>query len=374
MNEPDTKLASLSINGIERPVRPLMAQLAAFSPDEGVLEAQKTFGALPLEERVALVLSYEPEIFQVESTTRCNLRCPLCSTHHLRRGYRDSDLKMIREIQAQNPCLRYMCLHLMGEPLLSPSLSEIIYFLKSKQVFTYFATNGMLLEKKVDEILSSGLDKISVSLDGITQTDLGQYRIHADLETILRGIRALRAGREARGLTRPLIQVQTIMFPYNQPKEAQIIAFLKELGVDRIKLKRPSFETFGGKNDATNTFADQYGRVKSNYSRSHSSYLRYRDRPLCRLLLQGFILADGSVVPCCIDYDGTFSFGNVTKQSWQEIRNATRRREILERYFHGEMQICKGCSLGYAYSTTVFDQHDDYLRIADTSREKTAIA
>jgi MoaA/NifB/PqqE/SkfB family radical SAM enzyme len=349
-----------------------MAHLAASRPDKGVLEAQEVFGGLPLEERVGLVMSYEPEIFQVETTTRCNLRCPLCSTHHLNRGYRDSDLRIFREIQENNPRLRYMCLHLMGEPLLSPSLFEIIRFLKSKRVYTYFATNGMLLEKKVGEILSSGLDKISVSLDGITQENLGRYRIHADLQTILRGIRALRAGREALGLGRPLIQVQTIMFPYNRPREAEIIAFLKELGVDRIKLKRPSFETFGGRNDGTNTFAEQYRPVATGkYSRSHASYLRYRDRPLCRLLLQGFTLADGSVVPCCIDYDGAYSFGNLTKQSWQEIRTSNRRRQILKDYFERDLAICKGCSLGYGYSTTVFDREEVHLQAADTSREKT---
>ena len=326
-----------------------------------MFEAQAFFGALPLEEKVALVMSFEPEIFQVETTTRCNLRCPLCSTHHLRRGYRDSDLRMIREIQGNNPRLRYMCLHLMGEPLLSPALFEIIRFLKSKGVYTYFATNGMLLEKKVDEILSSGLDKISVSLDGITQEDLGRYRINADLKAILRGTRALRAGREALGLRGPLIQIQTIMFPYNQPKEAEIVAFLKDLGVDRIKLKRPSFETFGGKNDGANIFAGQYGHVRSKYSRGHPSYLRYRDQPVCRLLLQGFALADGSVVPCCIDYEGTCRFGSLTKQSWHEIRTSKRRQVIIERYFRRDLDICKGCSLGYAYSTTVFDRQREQL-------------
>ena len=340
-----------------------MDRLAGSSLDEGVVESQGIFGALPVEDRVGLVMAYEPEIFQVETTTRCNLRCPLCSTHHLKRGYRDADPRMFREIQENNRRLRYMCLHLMGEPLLSPFLFDIIRFLKSRGVFTYFATNGMLLKKKAGEILSSGLDKISVSLDGITQEDLGRYRIHSDLQTILSGIRALRAGRESMGLSRPLIQVQTIMFSYNQPKEGEILAFLKEQGVDRIKLKRPSFETFGGKNDGENAFAGQYGPVATGkYSRGHSSYIRYRDRPLCRLLLQGFALADGSVVPCCIDYDGTCSFGNLTTQSWQEIRTSKRRREILERYFERDLEICKGCSLGYGYSTTVFNREETRSR------------
>jgi radical SAM protein with 4Fe4S-binding SPASM domain len=118
-----------------------------------------------------------------------------------------------------------------------------------------------------------------------------------------------------------------------------------------------------------------FGAVAAGkYCRGHSSYVRYRERHLCRLLLQGFALADGSVVPCCIDYDGTYSFGNLTKQGWKEIRTSKRRREILERYFQQDLEICKGCSLGYGYSTTVFDREDVHLRAADTSREKTVDA
>ncbi len=342
--------ASRDKNGIDLDV------LASSNLNEVFFRTEKLFKDSSVKEKVRMVMSYRPKIFQVETTTRCNLNCPLCSTHHLKRGYTETRLELIQRIVADNPRIHYMCLHLMGEPLLSNSIFTIIEYLKSKNVYTYFSTNGMLLKEKVTEILSSGLDKISISLDGINQTDLGRYRANADLDSIIKGIKRLKKERDARDLNHPLIQIQTIMFPYNEEKEDSVIRFMKSLGVDRVKLKRPSFDTFGGRNDEEGSFFRATKDAVGKYSRGNENYKKYRDRAVCRLLFQGFALSDGSVVPCCIDYNGDHPFGNLNRQSWLEIRSSEKRRVVLERFFEGELEVCKDCSLGYDYSTTVFDK------------------
>ncbi len=331
--------------------------LAGPEPNAAFLREEKAFGKLGLEEKVAVVLSAVPRIFQLETTSRCNLRCPLCSTHHLKRGYSEMGLESVRRIMEDNHRAAYACLHLMGEPLMSRSLFPIVRYLKEQGVYTYFASNGMLLGQNTGPILDSGLDKISISLDGIDQQDLARYRVGANFDRIVSGIRALKAERQARGLTRPLIQTQTIMFEYNEGKENEVIRFLKSLDVDRVKLKRPSFDTFGGKNDASGDFLRKGGNAKDGkYSRQSGSYVKYRDRAVCRLLFQGFALSDGSVVPCCIDYDGEAAFGNINERSWREIWGSKRRREVLKRFFQGELSICRTCSLGYGYAATIFDR------------------
>lgn len=333
-----------------------LAVLASSTLNERFFGTEKIFAHLSREEKVNLIMSYDPEIFQVETTSRCNLNCPLCSTHHLKRGYTEMPLELVQMIVADNPRLYYMCLHLMGEPLLSQSIFSIVNYLKSQEIYTYFSTNGMLLEQKVHEILSRGLDKISISLDGITQEELAHYRVNADLTRIVRGITRLKEERDDRNLAHPLIQVQTIMFSYNEKKEDRVVAFLKSLGVDRIKFKKPSFDTFGGRNNKGRAFLRSDRDAAGKYSRARKSYLKYRDRAVCRLLFQGFALSDGSVVPCCIDYDGTHPFGNLKSHSWRKIWTSEQRREVLTRYFSGKLQICTQCSLGYNYSTTVFEQ------------------
>lgn len=347
-----------SLSKIDRPEAVDLEALASRELNDRFFHSEALFRRLPLEEKVRLVMAYSPRIFQVETTTRCNLNCPLCSTHHLRRGRAETPLEWVERLCGENPRMRYMCLHLMGEPLLSRSLFEIVGCLASRGVYSFFSTNGLLLEKKVDAILSSGLDKLSVSLDGITQDDLGKYRVNADLETILRGVRALVAKRSALNASRPLIQVQTIMFAHNEPKEAEIIRFFRSLGVDRIKLKTPSFEAFGGKNGQAGGLEDPSSAGVRRYSREREGYVKYRDRAVCRLLFQGFLLSDGSAVPCCVDYEGEAAFGKLTERGWGEIWASEQRRRALRRFFLGEIGACKRCSLGYGYSRTVFDRRE----------------
>lgn len=330
--------------------------LASSSLNHMFFKTEKLFQDLSLEEKLDIVMSYQPEIFQVETTTRCNLNCPLCSTHRLKRGYTETRLELVDRILVDNPQMSYICLHLMGEPLLSNSIFSIIGYLTSRDIYTYFSTNGMLLDKNVPAIIASGLKKISVSLDGINQEDLALYRINADLGKILKGIRRLREERKAQNLNHPLIQIQTIMFGYNEVKEVRVVDFLKSLGVDRVKLKKPGFDTFGMRNGGGERFTRTAKDPGSKYSRDRESYIKYRERSICRLLFQGFALSDGSVIPCCIDYDGQNPFGNLNNQSWREIWGSEKRRKVLTNYFLRELEICKKCSLGYGYSTTVFDQ------------------
>ncbi|MCP4667167.1 MAG: hypothetical protein GY849_12460, partial [Deltaproteobacteria bacterium] len=55
--------------------------LASPALDANFFRAEEIFRALPLKDKAPLVMSYRPKTFQVETTTRCNLNCPLCSTH-----------------------------------------------------------------------------------------------------------------------------------------------------------------------------------------------------------------------------------------------------------------------------------------------------
>jgi MoaA/NifB/PqqE/SkfB family radical SAM enzyme len=326
------------------------------SVNPSLFQNEERFAGLPLEEKVAQVMGFSPRIFQVETTSRCNLNCPLCSTHHLQRGYSDMTVEQIQAIVADNPLVRFMCLHLMGEPLLCSSIFSIIKYLKSRGIYTYFSTNGMMLEEKAQEILSSGLDKLSISLDGINQEELTRYRKGASLGKILRGIQVIQKAKFTHKLVHPLLQVQTLMFSYNEAKESEVVAFLEGLGVDRIKLKKPSFDSFGGENDPEKGFDRARHNATGRYSRRAPGYVKYRDRAVCRLLFQGFALSDGTVVPCCIDYDGRHAYGSLKRQTWNEIGASDQRREVLEQYFSEGLGVCKTCSLGYGYSTTVYDR------------------
>jgi len=323
--------------------------LTDYKIKNGYFEVEKKFQDLSLPKKVQILLSHNPKVFQIETTTRCNLNCPLCSTHSLKRGKVDLDTQILKKIVESNPQMRYVTLHLMGEPLMANGLFDQISYLKKHSIFTFLSTNGMLLEEKVEDILKSNLDKISISLDAITQEELNLYRKGANLKKILSGIEFLIKKRDEAKAKRPIIQIQALMFAYNEEKEDELIRTLWALKPDRVKLKTVSINSFGAENPKIEQI--QWEKlIPRKYLRDDPAFVKYKDRAVCRMLFQGFVLADGTVVPCCIDYNGEYPFGNLKFQSWDEIRHSEKRKRFIRKYFEGGIELCKSCSMGYEYS------------------------
>ncbi|MBR4074333.1 MAG: SPASM domain-containing protein, partial [Firmicutes bacterium] len=60
------------------------------------------------------------------------------------------------------------------------------------------------------------------------------------------------------------------------------------------------------------------------------------------------ILADGTVVPCCLDSDGVIALGNIFKEEISFILHSKRALAMLEGFQCGTAseELCKRC--GYA--------------------------
>jgi hypothetical protein len=55
-------------------------------------------------------------------------------------------------------------LHKDGEPLLHPKIGQFIAYAKERGCHVHFATNGLLLGRKKEEIVASGLDLLTLSV------------------------------------------------------------------------------------------------------------------------------------------------------------------------------------------------------------------
>ena len=60
------------------------------------------------------------------------------------------------------------------------------------------------------------------------------------------------------------------------------------------------------------------------------------------------ILADGTVVPCCLDSDGIINLGNIFHEDIESILNSQRAQDIADGFKCGKAteDLCKKC--GYA--------------------------
>lgn len=161
-----------------------------------------------------------PLHLDIESTSRCNLRCTFCDkrapgSSTFTEG--DMDLGLYREIlgEAKRHGLSGLKLSYRGEPLLHPQIVEMVALAKSHGLLdVYFNTNGMLLDANMAEaLMEAGLDRISVSVEGTDKAAFEKARRGADFDRIKTNIAAFKRLRDGKGLVRPFLRVQTVRLP-----------------------------------------------------------------------------------------------------------------------------------------------------------------
>src|SRR5579883_2831182 len=119
-----------------------------------------------------------PRELYIESTTRCNESCDQCPRTHLgREADRDITLGEVQQIIEQFPALERVVLHGLGEPLLNKELPAIVAYLRSRDVYTLFNSNALLLNaKRGRALIDAGLNELRVSLDGATPATYARVR------------------------------------------------------------------------------------------------------------------------------------------------------------------------------------------------------
>ncbi len=106
-----------------------------------------------------------PFLLQFSITNACNLKCKYCYAKYYERKQKDLSKDQIFKIIDEVWALGTIRINLVGgEPLLRKDIGEIINYIKQKGMECALTSNGLLVEKKIDEIKS--LDNLCLSLDG----------------------------------------------------------------------------------------------------------------------------------------------------------------------------------------------------------------
>jgi MoaA/NifB/PqqE/SkfB family radical SAM enzyme len=287
-----------------------------------------------------------PRSVQLEVTTACNLRCPLCPTHETPRGGSRLALAAVENVvRGAGRRLKVANFHVLGEPLLNRELFAMVRHCERRGVRTSFSTNGMLLDRRLDALLDSGLSHVSIAVDGQTPEEHARYRAGGDLDVVLRNLRALLEARRARGASKPVVQVRMIMFSYNEAREAEARDFLESLGADSVSLKRPSY-------DALPTYAARafLAGVDTSAARRWARPAvapdrLYRNQRMCPQLERPTVLSDGSLVACCMDAMGETAFGNVNDARFRALWRGRAHREVVASFLRRELPLCSRCTL-----------------------------
>jgi MoaA/NifB/PqqE/SkfB family radical SAM enzyme len=175
-------------------------------------------------------------------TEGCNLRCMTCSYRNALPG--ELTLAEITELGTalKKLGLRHM-VYSGGEPLTRKDFPEICRIVGALGVRQTLLTNGLLLEKRLQEV-GPLLDEIIVSVDGPDEKTHNAIRGIDSFRQIVRGIRKA-AGAHGRGL----LSIRTVVQKENFRSVLRMPGFARSLEVDGISFLAADVasESFGRK-------------------------------------------------------------------------------------------------------------------------------
>jgi len=161
-----------------------------------------------------------PLNLDIEVTNRCNLRCTFCDKLPLlnKDQIGDMSFELYKKIidEGCEKGLSAVKLSYRGEPLLHPQVVKMVAYAKQRDILdVYFNTNAMLLTKEMSlSFIYAGLDRISISVEGIDPVVFERERKGANFARILQNIDTLIELREQRNYgDYPKVRVQTVRLP-----------------------------------------------------------------------------------------------------------------------------------------------------------------
>ena len=214
--------------------------------------------------------SYTLPIVTLYVTEGCNLKCVMCS-------YRDSLPNELSLLEIENLASRlheYGLRHIVysgGEPLTRRDFPLICKIFSRFGVKQTLLTNGLLLEKRLDEIQNC-CTEIIVSLDGATPDVHNAIRGVDSFDLILRGI------RKAVSMVGTFsVSIRCVIQKKNFREIGEIVDLAKSLSVHRVSFL------------AADVFSGSFGRKASGVPSLHAIALDDEETEQFRILVEQLI-------------------------------------------------------------------------------------
>lgn len=266
----------------------------------------------------------------VEITNACNLRCSFCpGTRRAPRFLPPEQFHTIaRRLRGR---VKYLYLHVMGEPLLHPELASILSIAAEEGFLICVTTNGTLLPEKGGLLLASpALHKASVSLHCAESNGLD------GLDGYLSGVWAFARQAAKSGA---ICALRLWNIGGEEAWNGEILDFFaRELGAHPLSLPQPRLGSWRLGERLYLEQAEKFDWPDLDAPERGTKFcLGLRD--------QVAVLADGSVVPCCLDHEGDIRLGNLLEQGLEEILDAPRARSLYRGFSDGKPSepLCRRC-------------------------------
>jgi sulfatase maturation enzyme AslB (radical SAM superfamily) len=280
-----------------------------------------------------------PQIIQVQTQYGCNARCVFCPM-----GREDNQIighmedatfeKIVTE--AVSSGVKVLSPYLQNDPLVDRKMHErveVIRAIRGKRPFpkTKIITNGGLLtEERAYKLINAGLEYIVFSVHGVDKAIYDNIMQGPKFETVVKNIDTLVKIKDELKAKNPQIEIWAVL---TKEVEAQLDAtkvFWKTRGI-RFKARQLD-------NRANPDIIDTSDMASEDIDWKYAYYCTI---PFWR----AWILWNGDMVLCCVDWERTQVFGNIHEQSIKEIWNGEGYRKYRQRMMDRDLAgtLCENC-------------------------------
>lgn len=235
--------------------------------------------------------------------------------------------------------------YFQGEPLLHPDIPTMIREAHEAGLYTILSTNAQAMTSELAEALvKAGLNRIIVSMDGLTKESYEAYRVGGSLEKTQAALRYLREAKERNRRMRTsrqlIVDLQCLRLRTNEHEWAAFRREYRKLGADRLVFKTAQLYDY------------QNGHPLMPSNSHYSRYVQGADglfhrKPMAKTCLRVWtgcvITTSGDVLPCCYDKAHAHAYGNIMNAPLRELFTNATSSDFRCAALKEQPSICQEC-------------------------------
>ncbi len=262
------------------------------------------------------------------------------------------------------PQIQYLtetvCLHLMGEPLSHPQFAEIVSECEKHQLKIFLVTNGTLINEKNSEVLiRPAYRQINFSLHSFPD-NFPKANPETYLNKIFQLSEQIQNQQPQTYINYRLWNLQNTQQSQNQFENknqqmfeivlSQIEKWQNQFGLSKgnepQRIRQLVNEINIKKQKSIRLWKKIYLHLDTEFIWPNLNLPFLGDQGTCYGLETHFgILADGTVVPCCLDKEGVIQLGNIHQQTVAEILESDLAQKTISGFKQNKLinPLCQRC-------------------------------